>query len=199
MENPVRTAKYHAVLAERRDHLLKQIDAALPASAEIVWELGSGHGHFLTAYAQANPHEHCVGVDMMEDRVDRARRKKTRAKLPNLDFFHGEAALFLDVLPARLSIGRTFILFPDPWPKLRHHKNRIIRPDFLHALARRVAPTCRLYFRTDHVPYFEAGQATIAAHPDWEIVKEPWPFEFETVFQSRADAHHSLVARRRIP
>lgn len=199
MENPVRSAHYHTVIAERRAELLAKIEASFPdsQSGEIVWELGSGHGHFLTAYAQAHPKERCVGIDIAGDRVERALRKKTRARLANLEFFQAEAGLFLDVLPRRLRISRTFILFPDPWPKARHHKHRIVRADFLSALSAHALPDSRLYFRTDHVPYFVAGRLVIAGHPDWEVLDEAWPFEFETVFQSRADAHHSLVARRR--
>jgi tRNA (guanine-N7-)-methyltransferase len=196
VENVTRTAEYRAVLAERRSTLVGQLDAAFPASTEIVWELGSGHGHFLTAYADAHPDERCVGIDIVGERVDRALRKKQRARLPNLEFFRAEAGLFLDVLPLRLRIKRAFVLFPDPWPKARHHKHRIIRVDFLSALARHATVDARLYFRTDFVPYFEAGRDVIGGHPGWEIVAEPWPFEFETVFQSRADSHHSLVARR---
>jgi tRNA (guanine-N7-)-methyltransferase len=200
VENPARTAHYHAVIAERRAEITTKLDEILPGPhpTEIVWELGSGHGHFLTAYAQAHPQEHCVGIDLASERVERALRKKNRARLPNLDFFQAEGGLFLDVLPSRLRIRRTFILFPDPWPKARHHKHRIVRADFLSALSAHALPDSRLYFRTDFVPYFESGREVIAGHPAWEIVEEPWPFEFETVFQSRADAHHSLVARRRV-
>lgn len=197
MEKAARTAQYKAVMAERRAALAATFDAHFPDPAEIVWELGSGHGHFLTAYAQAHPTERCVGIDIMSERVDRALRKKQRARLPNLEFIQAEATLFLEVLPPRIRIKRAFVLFPDPWPKVRHRKNRIIRPDFLENLARHATADCRLYFRTDHVPYFKAGHTVVAAHLDWYIIEEPWPFEFETVFQSRADDHHSLVARRR--
>lgn len=186
-------------MAERRSALVAQMDAALPMAADIVWELGSGHGHFLTAYAQAHPNDHCVGIDLIGERVDRALRKKHRARLHNLEFVRAEAGLFLDVLPPRLRIKRAFILFPDPWPKARHHKHRIVSADFLHALAPRATSDCRVYFRTDFVPYFESGRSVFAAHRDWQIVDESWPFEFETVFQSRAGRHHSLVARRVAP
>ena len=199
MENAERTKHYRAMMAERRSALAAQLGAVFPTAADIVWELGSGHGHFLAAYAQAHPTERCVGIDIMSERVERALRKKHRARLHNLEFYQAEAGLFLEVLPSRLRIKRAFILFPDPWPKARHHKHRIVRADFLHELALRATPDCRLYFRTDFVPYFESGRSVFAAHHDWQIMDEPWPFEFETVFQSRADRHHSLVARRAMP
>jgi tRNA (guanine-N7-)-methyltransferase len=186
---------YQAIIAERRGALEARLNSAFPDPTEIVWELGSGHGHFLTAYAQAHPAERCVGIDLIGERVDRALRKKDRARLSNLEFFRAEAGLFLETLPPRIRIRRAFVLFPDPWPKARHHKHRIIRAEFLHALARHAAADCRLYFRTDFVPYFKAGCDVIGRHADWKIIEEAWPFEFETVFQNRADSHHSLVAR----
>src|ERR1044072_92908 len=92
VENPARTAHYHAVIAERRAEITTKLDEILPGPhpTAIVWELGSGHGHFLTAYAQPNPQEPCVGIDRAGERVERALRKKNRARLPNLDFFQAE-------------------------------------------------------------------------------------------------------------
>lgn len=85
----------------------------------------------------------------------------------------------------------------DPWPKLRHHKHRIIQPDFLSTVARRTEASARLCFRTDFEPYFEDAHATIDRHADWQVVDESWPFEHETVFQRRASAYQSLIARTR--
>jgi tRNA (guanine-N7-)-methyltransferase len=58
-----------------------------------------------------------------------------------------------------------------------------------------VGEDARLYFRTDFAPYFESAQATLQQQPGWQITTEPWPFEHETVFQQRADSHHSIVAK----
>ena len=162
-----------------------------------MWEVGCGHGHFLTAYAGKHPEELCVGVDITRDRIDRGIRKRDRAKLPNLHFIHGDARDFLDSLPISARLSAIYILFPDPWPKRRHHKNRIMQPEFLRAVAKRSGQGTRLHFRTDHEDYFRDTQATINEHTDWEIVAEPWPFEHLTVFQSRAASHHSLTARLR--
>lgn len=194
MENLGPTIPFAAVLEERRRVLRRELVRALPAGCSFIWELGSGHGHFLTAYAQAHPEKLCLGVDLVGERVGRALRKRDRARLTNLHFFQADARLFLEVLPPEASIGATFILFPDPWPKLRHHKHRIIQPAFLATLADRSALAGRVYFRTDFEPYFEQARGTLAAHPRWRLREEPWPFEFETVFQSRAARYRSLIA-----
>jgi len=180
-------------LRERQTHLFSQ-------QPTFTWEIGCGHGHFLTAYAQAHPNEICIGVDIVSERIERAIRKRDRAKLSNLHFIHAEARLFLETLPAHATFSRLFVLFPDPWPKLRHHKHRIMQPDFLSAAAKRAGEGARLYFRTDFTPYYKDTKAVLETHPDWTLLaldREPWPFEFETVFQSRADSHHSISAELR--
>jgi len=170
----------------------------VPASGDFVWEVGCGHGHFLTAYATAHPTQVCIGVDIASDRIARARKKAERARLMRLHFLRTEAALFLEAMPPTLRIGAVFVLFPDPWPKLRHHKHRVLQPEFLQNLARRAAPGCRLHFRTDFEPYFREARDTAATSLVWRLVDAPWPFEFETVFQSRAaDGYHSFIAEVR--
>lgn len=195
MENPTRTAQYRQVIEQRRQALETQLAEICGKIPSIVWELGCGHGHFLTAYAQCHPHELCVGIDLVSERIDRAQKKRNRHLLNNLHFIQADANLFLETLAGPTKISKTFILFPDPWPKLRHHKHRIMQPRFLAHLGSRVGEGARLYFRTDFDPYFKDTYRLLSPHPQWELIDEPWPFEFETVFQSRAPSYNSLVAR----
>lgn len=162
-----------------------------------VWEIGCGHGHFLTAYAQAHPERFCLGLDISSDRIERAQRKARHAGLANLQFLRAEARLFLNELPAACRIADVFVLFPDPWPKLRHQKHRIIQPEFLTQLANRAGEGSRLFFRTDFKPYYDDTRETFRSHPRWTLRDDPWPFEFATVFQQRAPAHYSLIAAPR--
>ena len=195
MEGRPGSEGYAAVLAARKAELRSQLDRALSSCREFTWELGCGHGHFLTAFAQAHRDKRCIGVDIERDRIARAVRKRERAQLENLFFLRAEARLFLDCLPGGAAFSELFILFPDPWPKLRHHKHRIIQPEFLSRAAARATATARLCFRTDAAPYYEDAQRIVRAHPRWAIVDEPWPFEFSTVFQNRASHYQSFIAR----
>jgi len=191
---------YEVLQATRRAELLAELEPQLRGQRELTLEIGAGHGHFLAAYATAHPDRFCVGIDIMSDRVRRGLRKRDRAGLTNLAFLHADAGDFLAVLPDRVSLAEIFVLFPDPWPKRRHWKNRLIQPSFLDTLARRAPAGAPLYFRTDYEPYFEEALATIDSHADWELSPErPWPFEHVTVFQARAPSHQSLVALRRDP
>jgi tRNA (guanine-N7-)-methyltransferase len=196
MENLTRSQQHFATVEQWRQELRTALARQFPTGGELVWEVGCGHGHFLAAYAARHPEVACVGVDLSGDRIERALRKRDRARLANLHFFRAEAGLFLEVLPAEVRITDTFVLFPDPWPKLRHQKHRVLQPRFLHALAAHATPTARLFFRTDFRPYFDETRALLAQNRDWRLVDSAWPFEFETVFQSRAASYDSLVASR---
>lgn len=182
---------------ERIDALRRAIPAALAGRTTFTLEVGSGHGHFLAGYAGAHPERLCVGIDLLLDRHQRAERKRDRAALANLLFFRADAADFLAALPADARFDDVFVLFPDPWPKRRHHKNRLIQPGFLSAVAARACPHVRLHFRTDDPQYFAAAKAIVAAHPDWQLdAHAAWPFELPTVFQQRASSYQSWIAKR---
>jgi len=199
VDNPARTAEFITRRDARRATLQRQLAELLAAHPSFTLEIGAGHGHFLTDYAAAHPKEFCVGCDLLRDRVERAIRKRDRARLANLVFLKAEAAELIAALPSQVMLRRVFVLFPDPWPKRRHHKHRLMQADILHALAAKSAPGADLCFRTDDAAYFAAAKSEVLAHPDWEITAAtPWPFERETVFQSRAPAYQSLIALRRI-
>lgn len=170
----------------------------IPAGTPFVWEIGCGHGHFLAAYAAARRDQICVGVDQDVDRIRRATRKQVRARLTNLHFVRAEARMFLEAIPQGATLAAIYVLFPDPWPKRRHHKNRLLQPEFLQAMAARAGEGTPLFFRTDYEPYFREVEADLRADGFWRLDPgEAWPFEEATVFQNRAIAHRSLVARRR--
>jgi tRNA (guanine-N7-)-methyltransferase len=195
---PARPTEHASHVTARQEDLRRVLDGLIKPTARFVWEVGSGHGHFLAAYAAAHPDDICIGVDITSDRVARADRKRDRARLDNLHFVRGDADDFLAVMPTRARFTSVFILFPDPWPKRRHHKNRVVKAEFLTALAARAQTDAALYFRTDHEPYFRDVSALLAAHLDWsDPDAAKWPFDATTVFQKRAESHFSLVARRR--
>jgi tRNA (guanine-N7-)-methyltransferase len=169
-----------------------------------VLELGCGHGHFLTAYAAAHPGTSCLGVDRISLRITRAQRKQSRAQLSNLAFLKADAAETLAALPAHVKLFGIFVFFPDPWPKHRHHKHRLLQTPLLDALAARALPHAWLALRTDHAEFFAWAQANLATHPAWQSAGQqispttPWPFEHPTVFQERQGAYQSLVATRKV-
>jgi tRNA (guanine-N7-)-methyltransferase len=197
MDNPSRTTEHIDRIAQRRNVLRDTLSGILRPPASFVCEVGCGHGHFLAAYAATYPDRLCLGFDINRERIERAIRKRDRAKLSNLHFIQASAADFLCSLPDAVSLAAIYVLFPDPWPKRRHHKNRLMQQEFLHSLAQRAERGARLFFRTDHEPYFRATESILSRNPEWQAVAEPWPFEQVTVFQSRAAHHFSLTAQLR--
>lgn len=186
-------------IARRRADLRAELARLVPSPRAIVWEIGCGHGHFLVRYAEAFPDKFCVGVDIRLERLERSGRKRDRARLPNCHFVRAEAREFLRALPDGVTLDEVWILFPDPWPKARHNKNRLLKPEFFAALATRASAGARIYFRTDHLDYFAEVSGFFAAGevPTWRIDPDaPWLLEHETVFQARAPAYRSFVAVR---
>ena len=179
----------------RRENLGSQLCRLFTSETEALsLEIGCGHGHWLVDFASAHPEKRFLGVDIIGDRVERAKRKKERAGLRNVEFLRGEAMEILDLLPSHVVLRDTFILFPDPWPKKRHWKNRLFGKPFLEALSERSEAGARCYFRTDDRNYFDWAVEAVALQSLWRREETfEWPFERETVFQARAAAYYSLA------
>jgi tRNA (guanine-N7-)-methyltransferase len=192
---PTYTPEFLAHVTARRAALRATAAAIVPARAAIVLEIGSGHGHFLVRYAAEHPEKFCVGVDLIGERIARARKKATRARLSNCHFIQAEARELIHELPTGVTFAEVWVLFPDPWPKKRHHKNRILQPAFWELLATRAGEGARLYFRTDHAEYFQWVVARMPEVKSWRLdPAATWALEHETVFQARAPSYQSLVA-----
>ena len=159
-------------------------------------EIGCGHGHWLTAYSESNPNEPCIGIDLITKRIEKSNRKRERLDLPYLFFFKTEAKEFLENLPDSLILKRTVLLFPDPWPKKRHHKRRLIQRPFLDLLAARSVLNAELCFRTDHQDYFSWAVDQVNCIDSWRIdYKATWPFEHETFFQNILPEYQNFIAK----
>jgi|TARA_B100001094_G_scaffold113368_1_gene109285 tRNA (guanine-N7-)-methyltransferase len=159
-------------------------------------EIGCGHGHWLTAYSESKPEDACIGIDLITKRIDKSNRKKEKRNLPYLFFFKTEAQEFLENFPHSISFKRTVLLFPDPWPKKRHHKRRLIQHPFLDLLAARSVPNAELCFRTDHQDYFSWAVDQINCIDSWNLDPEAaWPFEHETFFQNILPEYQTLIAK----
>lgn len=191
--------EFLAQVARRRTALAAELAALLPAPRGIVWEIGCGHGHFLVRYAEDHPEKFCLGIDLILDRLARSGRKRDRAQLDNCHFVRAEARECFHAFPPGVTFDEVWVLFPDPWPKARHNKNRLLKPVFFDAIASRAGEGARFYFRTDHTEYFQEVEGFFRRGQiaTWRLdPAAAWPLEQETVFQARAPSYHSLVAIR---
>jgi tRNA (guanine-N7-)-methyltransferase len=182
---------------ERISALRHALESDFAAGDPVILEFGCGHGHWLTSYAEADPTRACLGIDLISDRVRKANAKRTKRRLGKLHFYKAEAGEILQAWPVDRPIAAIFMLFPDPWPKARHHKHRMIQHAFLTEIATRVPAGTRFHFRTDHEDYFAWAMEHFAEHPGWQLIPDaPWPWETPTVFQKLMDSWQSLIAER---
>jgi tRNA (guanine-N7-)-methyltransferase len=137
-----------------------------PAASEVWLEIGFGGGEHLAAQAARRPDVLMIGVEPFLNGVASALRHVDDGKLTNVRIVQGDARDIVGRLPAA-SLDRAFILFPDPWPKTRHHKRRLIQPDFIADLARASRPGARLGFATDWRDYAAWTLERMVASPDW--------------------------------
>ena len=123
-------------------------------------EIGCGDGGFLFEYAQRHPERNFLGVERLLGRVRKLSKRGQHAGLNNLRLLRIEARYVLDYLLPERAFSAVHIYFPDPWPKDKHARHRLIQPDFLPRIRRILAPDGVLYLRTDAPPYFEQMQNT---------------------------------------
>ena len=153
-------------------------------------ELGCGDASFLVEYARRNPEKNFIGVERLLGRISKLDRKGRRAALTNLRGVRIESSYFLQWLLPPHSISTLHVYFPDPWPKKRHHKNRLINGNF-PALARAaLAPGGKIYLRTDDADYFSQMTEVFGADSFFEKIETPselaeLPTDFERDFTAR--------------
>ena len=123
-----------------------------PAAAEIWLEIGFGGGEHMAAQAARRPDMLILGVEPFLNGVASAVRHIDEAKLANVRLHVGDARDLIARLPDTC-LDRLFILFPDPWPKARHAKRRLVNAQFLIEAARVMKPGARLRFATDWADY----------------------------------------------
>ncbi|MBL8658394.1 MAG: tRNA (guanosine(46)-N7)-methyltransferase TrmB [Rhodospirillales bacterium] len=123
-----------------------------PAIADVWMEIGFGAGEHLLAQAQRHPTIGFIGCEPYLNGVAALLSAMENADLGNIRIFPDDARLLLPAL-APASIGRLFILFPDPWPKAKHHNRRLVNPATLRAFARILRPGGELRVASDHDGY----------------------------------------------
>ncbi len=161
-----------------------------PVSQPVEVELGSGDGSFLAAYARLHPKRNFLGVERLLGRLRKLDRKGMRAGLKNLRLIRIEASYLLEYLLPCASVCVLHIYFPDPWPKRRHHKNRLVNTRFTDLVRQALAPGGLVYMRTDDADYFAQMTAVFTENPAFQAVETPAPLaeiltDFERDFQTK--------------
>lgn len=218
----------HALRAGRKallETMLPQVEIALPedpparldpralfpAGIAGVWlEIGFGGGEHLAAQAAAHPEIGFIGCEPFIDGVAGLLSHISAQGLGNIRIFNDDARLLV-VRLEEASIGRLFILYPDPWPKRRHNKRRIVGPSTLDRFAAILKDGAELRLATDHADYARWMLFHLTQHPafrwttrgpaDWRTRPDDWPatrYEAKALRQGRPPFYFcfSRLARR---
>jgi tRNA (guanine-N7-)-methyltransferase len=150
-----------------------ELAALFPQSQPFEVELGCGDASFIVEYARRNPQCNFIGVERLLGRLQKLDRKGRRAGLNNLRGIRIESAYFLQYLLPHGSTSGLHIYFPDPWPKKKHHRHRLINEQF-PALARAVlVQNGQIFLRTDDQEYFAQMTEVFAAAKEFACVETP--------------------------
>jgi tRNA (guanine-N7-)-methyltransferase len=137
-----------------------------PDAGEVWLEIGFGGGEHMAAQAGRRPDVLVLGAEPFLNGVASAVRHVQEQALGNVRLLNGDARELMSLLPDAC-LTRIFVLFPDPWPKTRHHKRRIIQADTLKDMARLLRSGGRLRFATDVAGYADWALERVLASPDF--------------------------------
>ena len=162
-------------------------------------DLGCGDGSFLLAMARHYPERRFLGVERLLGRVRKVCRKLRREGLENAGVLRLESRYTVEWLLPEASVSRLHLLCPDPWPKAKHHRRRLIQPEFLAAVSRVLRPGGEFLFKTDSEEYFEWALEHFEGCA--RLVAEEWPddafFYPQTDFEQQWLAEGRTIRRAR--
>jgi len=177
---------------ENPERLPLDLAKLFPGKREIWLEIGFGGGEHMAAQARTWPDVQIIGAEPFINGVAKLLATIERAGVTNLSVTDADARDVMDVLPDG-SIGRVFLLYPDPWPKVRHHKRRFMNPGNLDQLARVMAQGAHLRVATDIADYARHSLEAVQRHPAFEWTakrpadwREPWPEWPGTRYEAKA-------------
>lgn len=179
--------------------------AQFPAGTKELWlEVGFGAGEHLHQLAGENPDIGLIGAEPYEAGVAKLLGKLAEAPRPNIRVHEGDGRDVIEALPDH-ALDRFFLLFPDPWPKTRHHKRRFLQMAMLDELARVLKPGGEFRFATDDKSYLLYVLERIVTHPtfewtakgpqDWSTRPGDWP---KTRYETKAIKGPPVYLRCRI-
>jgi tRNA (guanine-N7-)-methyltransferase len=160
-------------------------------------DLGCGDGSFLCALAERLPDKNFLGIERLMGRIRSSARKV--ASLDNVRLVQIESSYAVRYLLPAKSVETFYLLFPDPWPKRRHHRRRIVTPDFLNSVHRALVKDGLIYIATDDVGYFRKIGDTARSTPGFataDIDVELPSSKFGMVFRQKGTPIHWLALRK---
>lgn len=162
-------------------------------------DLGCGDGSFLLGMAAHHPERDFLGVERLLGRVRKVCKRITRNGVPNARVLRLDSKYVVEWLLPLASVTRLHLLCPDPWPKIRHHRRRLVQEEFLEAVRQALVPGGEFLFMTDHEEYFAWAEEKVAAFGKFERLDwdEGAFFYPKTDFQQQWEAEGKTMWRLR--
>ena len=165
-------------------------------------DLGCGDGSFLCALAQRMPDKNFLGIERLLNRVRTSARKAAMLELDNVRLLRLESSYAVRYLLPAESVERFYLLFPDPWPKRRHHRRRIVTPEFLSSIHAVLQKNARIYIATDDVDYFGKIKDVAESNSGFAIGEDAADLpqsKFGRIFREKHAPIHWLELRKISP
>jgi tRNA (guanine-N7-)-methyltransferase len=162
-------------------------------------DLGCGDGTFLCAMAEKMPEKNFLGIERLLRRVRSATKKAAKIDHDNVRVLRVETFHLVRRLLPPGSVEAFYLLFPDPWPKRRHHRRRIVTAEFLNAIADALVDQGTLQIATDQADYFDQIRRLAADSGCFTITKakrDAYPSTFEAKFEAQGVEIHRLSLRK---
>jgi tRNA (guanine-N7-)-methyltransferase len=169
-------------------------------SAALQVDLGCGDGSFICALAQLLPDKNFLGIELLSRRIRSATHKA--AALSNVRLLQIESSYAVRYLLPSESVEAFYLLFPDPWPKRRHHPRRIVTADFLNTVRDALQDKGVIHIATDHLEYFQQIKALAESAPGFmrtDIDVDLPQSRFGLAFQKLGAPIHWLALRKVSP
>lgn len=163
------------------------LDALIPGDGPWEVEIGFGKGRYLLAQALAHPERRFLGVEVVSKYQRLLAKRAARQGVRNLAAVRGEAKYLLaTVLPPAFA-DVVHVYFPDPWPKLRHHRRRLFDPESVDLVLGALRPGGQLFFASDFLEYGEQVVALLEGMPGLTVtrVETPWPDGARTNYEAK--------------
>lgn len=157
--------------------------------APTVVEIGCGMGTATAEMALAEPAVNVIAIDVYKPGLAKLLQLIEQHNITNIRIIRGDAVEILEKMITPDSLTGVRVFFPDPWPKKRHHKRRLLKPEMFHLIATRLQPHGILHVATDHAEYAEFIEESGNSEPMLGPVTWPWPISGdrpETKFEGRA-------------
>lgn len=166
------------------------LDQLFPQPQPLEVELGCGDASFLVEHARRHPEKNFIGVERLLGRLQKLDKKGRRAGLANTRGVRIESAYFLEFLLPPRSASALHVYFPDPWPKKKHRRHRLIGEKFPPLALRALAPGGMVYLRTDDADYFQQMNDVFVGARGFEKIETPAELaeittDFEREFNSQ--------------